>query len=565
MRIAPGIVHVGRSPLVLGVRPLAGVENVWEALIDDQDGDEPRVILTMGPKVIRFVERYCIFTQARWTGQPVRLLPWQKNLTVELFEVAWDDDRGRYVRRYHEALLGIPKKQGKSDWLGALGLYFFAGDGEPTPVIVAAGANETSAKLVFTPMKTMVEVPGADDWALNDVCDAFDSQIFLRGVPNAEIRKVPASPKATEGLNIFVNLMDEWHEWTSPAAVQTSTKLMNGTVLRPDYMNIRTTTAGHDLKSLCGEDYEFGKAVAAGDVEAPEWFFRWYEAPREIERAGKVTVVDWQSEEAVALANPSYGPLSKWPYYRDKLRRLKKNLYCRYFLNWWPDDGEDSWLPPGSWEACEDRKLELAPGWPTCIGWDAATHNDSTALFVAQAQDTPAPERPRRVVVAAWIWERPLDPETRKPKEGWTLPIEEVVAKLLELIALYHPSSVEYDPAFITWEAGKLKEAGHPMREFSQSSVLKLSQGSQAFFELVINGIIAHRVDRYSAFSRHIRSAVARQTASGSAAWLLTKGKARKKMDAAVAGAMAIWGLEHPMAAATPSRGISVYIPDDDD
>lgn len=550
LRVAPGIVQVGSDPVVIGVRPLEGADYVWEALVDDRDGMPPRTILTMGPKVIRFIERYCIYTQARWAGKPFRLLPWQKSLLCEVFEVVWDKERGRYVRRYHEVLLGIPKKNGKSDLLGAIGHYFFLADGEPSPIIVAAGATEQTAKLVFAPMKTMVEVPGADDWALNSRCDAYDSSIFLRGGPG-EIRKVPASPKATEGLSIFVNLMDEWHEWTSAGAVQTATKLMNGTVLRPDYMNWRTTTAGHDLETLCGEDYEFGQAVAAGEVRAPEWFFRWYEAPMELERAGKLVDLDWQTEEAVRLANPSYGELSQWRYYELKLRREKKSIYCRYFLNQWPESTEEAWLPTGAWAGCGTKKIKLQPGFPTAIGWDASTHNDSTAVVVAQRQGD-------RVVLKAYIWERPLDPETRKPKEGWLIPIEDVKAQIAREIAGYQPSSIEYDPTFITWEAAALAAAGWPMREFSQSSVMKLSQASQLLFELVINGIVAHPED--ARFNRHIRAAVARQTSSGSAAWILAKGKARRKMDAAVAAAMAVWGLFHPPEAAKVKRAPRLHM-----
>jgi phage terminase large subunit-like protein len=423
-------------------------------------------------------------------------------------------------------------------------------------VVVAAAANETSAKLVFTPAKTMVDLShGAlEANLLEDLCDAWDSQIFLRGQANAEMRKVPASPKATEGLNIFVNLMDEWHEWTHPAATQTATKLQNGTALRPDYMNLRTTTAGHDLESLCGEDYEFGKAVAAGEVDAPEWFFRWYEAPREVERDGKIVALDWRSEEAVALSNPSYGALAQWPFYANKLRREKESIYRRYFLNQWTET-EEAWLPTGAWEGCEAAHLEPEAGWPTAIGWDAATKHDSTAVVLAQKREVRDGETDAtvsRIVLRAWIWERPFDPETRKPVEDWLLPIEEVKAQLAELLAAYAPTSIEYDPTFITWEAASLAAIGWPMREFSQSSVQKLAQASQGFYERVIEGIVAHNGE--ARFSRHIKSAAARQTSSGSAAWLLAKGKAKRKMDAAVESCMAIWGLEHPPEGKGPKR-----------
>lgn len=538
LRIAPGVVTTETAPTVLGIRPLEGVANVWEALVDDHHGNEPRVILTQGPKVISFIERKCVHTQARWAGKPFRLFPWQKGILVELFEVVWDAERERHARRYHEALIGTPKKNGKSDWLAAVGLYLLTEDGEPSPVIAAAAANEISANLVFNPIRTMVErSDGAtESHALELTCDAFDKQIFLRGVPNAEIRRVPASPQSVEGLNLHANLMDEWHEWTNAGAEATATKLMNGTVLRPDYLNLRTSTAGHDLASLCGRDYEFGKLVATGEVEAPEWFFRWYEAPEFVDRDGRLEPLDWRSEEAVRLANPSYGLLSKWDYYQKKQRREPESSYRRYFLNQWTET-ETAWLPLGAWEACEVRGIELVPGHPTACGWDASTRNDSTAFVVVQRQG-------ERFVFKAWIWERPIDPQTRRPLEGWLVPIDEVREVIRDVVARLKPSSIEYDQTFVTWEGAALKAIGYPMREFSQSSLMKLCAASQLLFELVINGLAAHSGE--PDFRRHIRSAVARQVSSGSAAWQLTKGKARRKMDAAVAAAMAAWGLQHP-------------------
>jgi phage terminase large subunit-like protein len=568
-RVAPGVVQVGRDPVVLGVRPLEGVRDVWECLVDDRDGSEPRMILTQGPRVIRFLERFCVHTQARWAGVPFRCLGWQKHLLCELFEVEWSDERGRYVRRYHEALIGTPKKNGKSDLLGGLGLYFLVADNEPSPIVIAAAANETSARLVFTPAKTMVELSSGADvaYGLSNAVDAFDRQLFLRDEPNAELRKVPASPQSVEGLSIHANLMDEWHEWTTPASEQTATKLMNGTVLRPDYMNIRTTTAGHDIESLCGQDYEFGLAVAAREVDAPEWFFRWYEAPREVERGGKVVELDWRSEEAVRLANPSYGELAAWDYYERRLRRVREGIYRRYHLNQWTST-EEAWLPSGALAACEAPQLELAPGWPTAIGWDAATKHDSTAVVIMQRQqvrDAETDEMVTRVVTRAYIWERPLDPETRKPAADWRLPIDEVDATVVDLWRVYHPKGIPYDPAFITWEASKLSELGLPMVEFSQSSIQKLCQASQLLYELIITGQLAHDGD--PAFVRHMDAAVAKQTSGGSAAWQLVKGKARKKMDAAVAAAMAAWFLEHgedPPAPKRPPRLFALGLDDDD-
>src|SRR6476469_8708228 len=65
---------------------------------------------TKGAHVIAWIERYCVHTNGEWIGRPFRLLPWQKKLIYELFEVGSDNRR-----RYRWALIGVPKKNGKTE------------------------------------------------------------------------------------------------------------------------------------------------------------------------------------------------------------------------------------------------------------------------------------------------------------------------------------------------------------------------------------------------------------------------------------------------------------------
>lgn len=68
---------------------------------------------TTGAEVIRWIEDHCVFTKDRWVRQPFRLLPWQKQLLLDLFEQVWDEDLQRWRRRYRTAYIGVPKKNGK--------------------------------------------------------------------------------------------------------------------------------------------------------------------------------------------------------------------------------------------------------------------------------------------------------------------------------------------------------------------------------------------------------------------------------------------------------------------
>jgi phage terminase large subunit-like protein len=82
------------------------------------------------------------------------------------------------------------------------------------------------------------------------------------------------------------------------------------------------------------------------------------------------------------------------------------------------------------------------------------------------------------------------------------------------------------------------------MREFSQSNLRKMVEACQATYQTVLRRGMRHGGE--AKLTQHVNQAVAVQVATGSAAWVLRKGKAKRKMDGAVALVMAVWGLLHP-------------------
>ena len=77
-------------------------------------------IWTTGGSVIRFIETLCLLTNGRWTGERFVLLPWQRNLLYELFEV----NAKTGLRRYRRALIGLPRKSGRAAPQPRLGSSF---------------------------------------------------------------------------------------------------------------------------------------------------------------------------------------------------------------------------------------------------------------------------------------------------------------------------------------------------------------------------------------------------------------------------------------------------------
>lgn len=536
---------------------------------------------SQGGRVCRFIERYCVFTNGEWIGQPFRLLPWERQLLYELFEVGDDG-----LRRYTEALIGIPKKNGKTELIAALDLYFMLADGEPAPLVVCAASSDYQADLVFGAAKRMVELSPS----LGQICQAFDKEIIARDLPGAKLERLAAVAGTNDGKNIHVASCDELHEWAGDKGRNVHTVLSKGMGARRQPLMLQITTAGYDLDTICGEKYEYGRKVEGGEVDDPRFFFRWWSAPRE---------ADWRDPTVWAMANPSYGITVREGYFVGQLKE-RESTFRRYNLNQWVA-GQELWLPFGAWDACLSD-LDLDPTLPVCVSIDVALRNDSTAVVIAQRQqvgpehapvifaahrqddqaaiaegvaryvvepesegDGP-PETFWRTVIRARVWENPY-PEDHTLHDSWQHNIFEVEEHLKAIRAQFPAAATEidgevkpgpeftYDPAYFHRSAAVLEGEGLTMVEYPQHDS-RMVPSSQNLYQLVVEGKLAH--DGNSVLKRHVENAIADQKPRG---WRLTKPKgSRKKIDAAVACAIASYRAQQdppkPKRSVYESRGV---------
>lgn len=499
---------------------------------------------SQGARVIKFIENHCCHPDGRWLGTPIRLEGWQRTLIYELFEVGTDD-----LRRNRWALVGVPKKNGKTTLAACLALYFLLADGEPSPLVVCAAASDEQADLAFGAAKTMVKMSPT----LSQLCTAFDKEIQVKDQPGARLRRVSAVAGTNDGLNIHAAILDELHEWTGPKGEAVWNVLTNGTGARSQPMVLQITTAGYDVDgTVCGRQYSYGKRVRSGEIDDPRYYFHWNEAPEG---------VDHRDPEVWRAANPNFGVTVQEAFFRDQLSKKTESVFRRYFLNQWVA-GAELWLPYGAWDQCKSD-LDPDPALPVCVGIDIALRNDSTAVVVAQRQQH---EDGERTVVRATVWENPY-PESHTLHDSWELNIFEVEEHLKELRERFPVPATEidgevkpgpefsYDPAYFHRSAAVLEGEGLTMVEYPQHDS-RMIAASQNLYQLVVEGKLAHDGD--PVLKRHIESATADQKPRG---WRLTKPKgSRRKIDAAIACAIASFRaqMEPPKARASvyEMRGI---------
>lgn len=545
---------------------------------------------TRGPEVCDWIEANCIFTDRRWVDEPFVLEPWQRQLIYDLFEI--NPENGR--RRYRWALIGMARKNGKTQLMAALALWFLLGEqSADLPNIVVAATSEEQAGEIFGAAAYMAEYSPT----LSQITSVSPSGVIFSLLrPRAKIIRVSSKARTAHGKNISHLILDELHEWPPGPGDALWTALTTGMSAGLEPLTLQITTAGANVDvGVCGQQYELGRQIESGEVRDDAYFFRWWAAPENCRL---------DDPEAHRLANPAYGVIKMPEYFEDMLPpRIPEADYRRLELNQWVA-ASGSFLPDGTWAACrvrpgpwdgaeallsevqawaraegedideeeaESRKRQakavrellgfgFVPGPAIHIGLDASRRGDSTALVAAQEQEIDGQPRIR---LGAWIWERPFDPRTKRPQDDWLMPIEEVYDVLRGVRRWFNLVAVPHDPALIQWEVRKWLAAGMPMVEINQGGAI-MERAGQGLYEAATSGLIAH--DGNAGLARHIANAASKPVARGSGAQRLVKVEQSRKMDAAVSAAMAIWSLLHPpegkKAAKKPP---SIYIMDDDD
>jgi phage terminase large subunit-like protein len=446
-----------------------------------------------GDEIIRFALDHFTVLKGNRAGEPLDFTSWQKWLLRALYERT---PNGRL--RYRRALIGLPRKQGKSLLGSAIAVYGLVA-GEAGAEIYAVAGDRQQARIIFNEAKQQIQASPILSKECRVYRDALEMPRF-----GSIFRVLSSEFRSQAGLNPSLVLFDElWNQGTSDLYDQMT--LGSGARIEPLVVSI--TTAGYDLSSLCGELYDYGKRCAAKEVVDESYGFWWWEAPPDC---------DLNDKAAWRTANPNIAErLLSLEDFETAVKQTSESAFRRWRLNQWVR-AQESWLPAGSWERCVSED-EIDEELPVYVGIDMALKHDSIAVVIAQQQET-------RLVVRAKIWQ-PKD-------EG--VDIAAVEHYLREIHNTYEVREFVYDPAYFQRSAEALADDGLPMVEYPQTSSRLVPACGNAY-ELIVNGKIAH--DGSPTFTDQVLSAAQRMTDNG---WRLSKGKSRRKIDAAIALVMAV-------------------------
>jgi phage terminase large subunit-like protein len=463
---------------------------------------------THGPLVCRWIQKHCVYGEGDYFGQPVRLLRFQKQFIYWLYE--YDPATGE--RRFREAMLEVPKGNGKtplSAWVmlfELLGPPLFGPKG--SPVIPVAAASFEQADLLFSDMRHCCN----ESPTLRHHVDAFDTEIVVKNGPGRTYR-VAAAAGTNDGPRPSGFAADEIHEWVGNKE-RVHLVIAGGLAKRANSLVLNTTTPGSDLESMAGRKHLYGYRVNAGDVADDRFLFVHYGV---VDGAYDLTDEE-QLLAAVLAANPAAGAFLRTDDVVARYHQIPEFEFRRYNLGQWTR-ADESWLPPGTWEACAGA-VELDSERPAHVAVDMAYKHDSVAVVIAQAGED------GKVAVSAKVW---------TPERGSTIDTAAVEAHLRRLHRTLNLETVAYDPAYFQRSAEVLLDEGLPMAEFPQGAG-HMVPACQDTYRAISEGVLVHPDD--PVLTDHVLAAATRETDRG---WRLSKGKSKRHIDACIAMVMAVF------------------------
>jgi len=374
-----------------------------------------RMDLERGEWVVDWIQSYCKLYEGDYAGQRFMLLDWQRDIVMRLFGwVYHSEDYGKEIRRFRKASIWVPKKNGKSPLLAALGLYMLMGDGEEGQKIYAVAKDGQQAMISFKHAFTMVELSPE----LLSECDlkkgGREGPRIIHE-PTRSVYKIVAgdNPNSQEGLNGSV-MVDETHVVNR----QLMRILRGAGISRSEPLQIEVSTAGNNPDGYGKSQFDYGARVESGEIQDQAFFYRSFAADQK--------VTDKELEENIesvgASANPSWKTLIKPSEFLAEYRRTKPTPselldFKMYRLNIWQTSA-NPFLPAGAWELCKDEFDESELDGLACYaGLDLSLKWDSTSfVLVFPDMDENGNDFYR---VLSWFWIPEKTADEQKELVSW--------------------------------------------------------------------------------------------------------------------------------------------------
>lgn len=395
----------------------------------------------------------------------------------------------------------LPRGQGKSTLLAALGLHELMTGGEGATVIVAA-VDERQAGIVFGVASRMVELHPD----LESRIAVYKDRLLVpsRG---ASFTCLPASPASLEGLDYTLGIADEIgrinrETWEVLALAQgkreRSTLIGIGTP-GPTEDNVLASLREYSLTHPADTSQVYVEHSAAGFEDHP---------------------VD--CSHCWELANPALDDF----LHRDALKallppKMSEGAFRRARLGQHVLSNESPFVPQDVWD---DRSTGqgVADGAEVVLAFDGSHSGDTTALLVGTIAEKPHFDRVN-------VWANPGNSD-------WRVPVLEVEQAIRDACKRWLVKEIAADPFRWTRTLQVLQSEGLPILEFPHSPS-RLTAATTDLHRSIVNGRMTHSGDE--TLTKHVMGATVIESDKGLRLGKVSRSQYAPKIDLAACLVMA--------------------------
>jgi len=317
--------------------------------------------LSPGSKWCDFLERL-VHVKGKWAGTPFVMSDWQVFCTVNIYGWHWKKTK---KRRFREAVVIVPRKNGKTFWFAGLGLGHLLIDGEIGGETYCGARSKDQAFEIFKPARLMcLQTPG--------LAKHFGIEInkqSLNVLANGSLFH-PVIGKPGDGASVSCAIVDEFHE--HPDGDQYDT-FQTGMGARENPMMLVISTAGFDMSSPCYDKQLEVEGILKGSFDDDSIFGIIY---------GIDEGDEWDAIEAFKKANPNFGISVFADYLEGQLKQARRSPKDQVkvktkHLNIWVG-AKLAWMNMLAYQACRKKKQRLSDfkGRDIIVGDDLATKTD---------------------------------------------------------------------------------------------------------------------------------------------------------------------------------------------
>lgn len=320
---------------------------------------------------VDFIQDHCKHSKGSLAGQPFILELWQQAATAAMFGIVHKLDG---TRKYQEVFLVVARKNGKSTFAAAIGLYLLVADGELGPEVYAVATKKDQAKIIWLEAKRMIQKSKTLRRRVKALVASMESS-FNDGV----FEPLGRDSDTLDGLNVHGATFDEVHAWKDMNLYDV---VVDGTSSRDNPLIFIISTAGTVRESVFDRLYDESEMIING-YDDPDGYKneRFLPIIYELDKRS-----EWVDPQAWKKANPGLGTIKKTDALEQKVNkakanpRLVKNLVCKDF-NIRETMGE-SWLTFEQLDNQEKFNIEKLKPRYGIGGVDLASTTDLTCASV---------------------------------------------------------------------------------------------------------------------------------------------------------------------------------------